>query len=120
MGRSAVSFRAIPDTSPSGAVHAINSETKELDVVIDMASLIDNAFEQIQSAMLALAGSNMQIATATEEQHAVANNLDHAVIHLAGEAAANAAAVAQISLGSSNLATLAVDLESTTAQFKTS
>ncbi len=102
------------------AVEVMNSSRETVQVTVDKAQMAGTSLESIVSSMAAISDMNAQIATAAEEQSAVAQEIDRSIVQLselAGQAAEGSDAVVTTT---QTLSELGDRLRSLIGQFKVS
>lgn len=100
----------------SGA--AMNRGREQMDLVVTQAESTGNALELINSSVDRISAMNLQIATASDEQAKVAEDVTRNINQINELAHQTGADAEQISVASDELARLASDLQSHTRKFK--
>ena len=100
------------------AVKVMSKSKKDADVTVDQAAQAGASLQAISDAVAVINEMNVQIATAAEEQNAVAENINQSVVNI-GEITEQTAAGAQQTASASNeLNELAEHLAGMIKQFK--
>ena len=100
------------------AVQAITSGQEKAGVSVEQASNAGNSLNEITDSVATITSMNIQIATASEEQSAVAEEINQNVVNISHVAESNADASNQLSSSSQDLAQLASELQDLVSQFK--
>ena len=100
------------------AVDAISQGQSKAHDSVDNASNAGNALNEITNSVATITSMNIQIATASEEQSAVAEEINQNVVSISHVADENAQASNQLSTSSDDLAQLASELQQLVSQFK--
>ncbi|WP_052348161.1 methyl-accepting chemotaxis protein [Imhoffiella purpurea] len=100
------------------AVDRINHSRAQTESVVDQAQHVDQALEGIVSRVKTMDDMTSQIATATEEQTAVADDIARNVGNLKEQTARVASATEQATVSTEELARLASNLRTEVDQFK--
>jgi len=100
------------------AVEAITSGQEKASVSVEQASNAGNSLNEITDSVATITSMNIQIATASEEQSAVAEEINQNVVNISHVAESNADASNQLSSSSQDLAQLASELQNLVSQFK--
>jgi len=102
----------------SAAVEAITQGQEKAKDSVQNASNAGNALNEITNSVATITSMNIQIATASEEQSAVAEEINQNVVNISHVADENAQASNQLSSSSDDLAQLANELQKLVSQFK--
>jgi methyl-accepting chemotaxis protein len=104
----------------SDAVNVMNSGSKKAGETVELAGTSANALEKIVDAVGTISEMNIQIATAAEQQSAVAQEIDQSIVRISklSEEAGNNSN--QVSASSSDLNTLGNELNRIISTFKIS
>lgn len=100
------------------AVTAITQGQEKAKVSVEYASKAGDALNEITNSVATITSMNIQIATASEEQSAVAEEINQNVVNISHVADENADASNQLSTSSQDLAQLASELQDLVSQFK--
>jgi methyl-accepting chemotaxis protein len=100
------------------AVEAISMGQKKAQASVKNASNAGSALNQITDSVATISNMNIQIATASEEQSAVSEEINQNVVVISRVADENAEASSQLSNASKNLQQLASELQKLVSQFK--
>ncbi len=100
------------------AVAAMESGKREAGRCVEQAASAGESLDAIARAVLAITDMNNQIASAAEQQSAVAEEINRNVANISQVSHETAAAVQETTAGSSDLATLAMELQGLVGQFK--
>ena len=100
------------------AVAAITQGQEKASTSVESASNAGNSLQEITDSVATITSMNIQIATASEEQSAVAEEINQNVVNISHVADENAQASNQLSTSSQDLAQLAAELQSLVSQFK--
>lgn len=100
------------------AVNAITQGQEKAQTSVENASNAGNALNEITRSVATISSMNMQIASASEEQTAVAEEINKNVTNISHVADENARASNQLSSSSDDLAQLAHKLQQLVSQFK--
>jgi len=100
------------------AVERMNRSRSEADNVVDLAQQVDQVFERITGRVQNMDEMSGQIATATEEQTAVAGEIAHNIVNLKDQSGHIATSTEQLNSAAAELAQLASGLQSQVGQFK--
>ncbi len=114
-------INAIIEKLQSGARKATQAmaESRERShSVVDTASLAGSSLNSIAGSVERIDVMSTQIATATEEQNAVAKNLDDNISHINQIAMQNASSIEQTTVAGQELANVAAELKTLVEQFK--
>ncbi|WMS85644.1 methyl-accepting chemotaxis protein [Pleionea litopenaei] len=103
----------------NSAVEAMQSGRKEADVTLSKASEAEDSLVTITQAIASISSMNTQIATAAQEQSAVANDINKNVSSIAVLADKSAEGVSSAQSVSDNLTRLSGRLSALVSQFKT-
>lgn len=99
-------------------VDAMSQGKAQADNCVEQAEKASMALEAITHAIGVINDMNMQIASASEQQSTVAEDINKNVVNVKRVAEENAVAANQTSSSSSEIARLAEDLGQLVAQFK--
>jgi methyl-accepting chemotaxis protein len=99
-------------------VEAMNQGKREADNCVEQAHKTSEALEAITHAISVINDMNMQIASASEQQSIVAEDINKNVVNVKRVAEENAVASNQTSSSSAEIARLAEDLGQLVAEFK--
>jgi len=102
----------------SAAVQAITQGQEKAKDSVKNASNAGTALNEITNSVATITSMNIQIATASEEQSAVAEEINQNVVNISHVADENAQASNQLSSSSDDLAQLASELQQLVSQFK--
>jgi methyl-accepting chemotaxis protein len=86
---------------------------------VNQAAAAGESLDLIAGAVSTITTMNTQIATAREEQNAVAENINKNVVNISRVSDQTAEGAQQTAKASDNLSRLAVELQTILAQFKT-
>jgi len=100
------------------AVQAINQGQDKTRTSVDNASNAGEALNAIADSVTTITDMNIQIASASEEQSTVAEEINMNVVNISEVADKNASASEQLAASSSDLARLTEDLRGLVSQFK--
>ncbi len=100
------------------AVEAITSGQEKAAASVEQASNAGKSLNEITDSVATITSMNIQIATASEEQSAVAEEINQNVVNISHVAESNAEASNQLSSSSQDLAQLASELQGLVSQFK--
>jgi len=100
------------------AVDAITQGQEKASTSVDSASNAGKSLQEITDSVATITSMNIQIATASEEQSAVAEEINQNVVNISHVADENAQASNQLSTSSQDLAQLAAELQTLVSQFK--
>ena len=100
------------------AVKAIEDSKKQADVGVHSAKTADSSLDTIMASITNINDMNMQIASAADEQSAVAEEINKNIISINDVAEESAEAASQTSAASQEMATLASDLQLLVSRFK--
>lgn len=100
------------------AVQAITQGQEKAKDSVKNASNAGAALNEITNSVATITSMNIQIATASEEQSAVAEEINQNVVNISHVADENAQASNQLSASSDDLAQLASELQQLVSQFK--
>lgn len=101
------------------AVHAMAAGTDKSRSTLEVVSEASRSVENIVSAINQISDMNMQIASAAEQQSAVAKEIDQSVVRIASLAEESSAAGDKVTASSENLSELGQQLNNLVAHFKT-
>jgi methyl-accepting chemotaxis protein len=99
-------------------VEAMNQGKEQADSCVEQANQASAALESITHAITVINDMNMQIASASEQQSTVAEDINKSVVNVKRVAEENAVASNQTSSSSSEIARLAEDLGQLVSQFR--
>lgn len=99
-------------------VEAMNQGKEQADNCVEQANQASAALESITHAITVINDMNMQIASASEQQSTVAEDINKSVVSVKRIAEENAVASNQTSSSSSEIARLAEDLGQLVSQFR--
>ena len=85
---------------------------------VEQAQKAGNSLDIISTAVSTINDMNIQIATATEEQSAVTEEVNNNIVNISQVAESSAEAAAQMSEATNELNQLAVNLQSLVSRFK--
>jgi methyl-accepting chemotaxis protein len=114
-------IRGMIDSLRSGAHHAVQAmgASRELtSQTVEKAEAAARALDEIVPTVARISDMSAQIASATEEQEAVAKEIDRNVTEIAGGAQQAAASTEEVTRASASLAQLSEELRSLVGQFK--
>lgn len=100
------------------AVEAITQGQSKAHDSVENASNAGNALNEITNSVATITSMNIQIATASEEQSAVAEEINQNVVSISHVADENAQASNRLATSSEDLAQLAHELQQLVSQFK--
>jgi len=100
------------------AVDAIELGQKKAQASVKNASNAGNALNEITNSVATISSMNIQIATASEEQSAVSEEINQNVVIISRVADENAGASDQLAISSNELERLAGELQKLVSQFK--
>ena len=100
------------------AVEAISQGQDKAHASVENASNAGKALDEITNSVETITSMNIQIATASEEQSAVSEEINQNVVNISQVAEENASASNQLSTSSTELAGLATELQELVSQFK--
>lgn len=100
------------------AVQAITLGQEKAKVSVEQASDAGNSLNEITDSVATITSMNIQIATASEEQSSVAEEINQNVVNISHVADENAEASKKLSTSSHDLAQLASELQGLVSQFK--
>ncbi|MDH5392029.1 MAG: methyl-accepting chemotaxis protein [Gammaproteobacteria bacterium] len=100
------------------AVAAISQGQEKARSSVEQASTAGQALNEITNSVATISSMNIQIATASEEQSAVAEEINQNVVSISHVAESNAQASDQLAVSSQDLAELAAELQELVSQFK--
>lgn len=100
------------------AVKAIGDGQEKAKASVEQASTAGQSLNEITDSVATITSMNIQIATASEEQSAVAEEINQNVVNISNVAEENAEASNQLSSSSHDLAQLASELQALVSQFK--
>ena len=100
------------------AVKAITQGQEKAAASVEYASSAGKALNDITDSVATITNMNIQIATASEEQSAVAEEINQNVVNISHVADENAQASNQLATSSQDLAQLAAELQSLVSHFK--
>lgn len=104
--------------SSANAVHAMEEGRSQAEASVDQAAKAGTSLEAITQAISHISDMNIQIASASEEQSAVAEEINRNITTINAVAEQNSAASNQITTSSEKLSHLASNLQSHIAQFE--
>jgi len=102
----------------NAAVEAITRGQEKAHDSVKNASNAGSALNEITNSVATITSMNIQIATASEEQSSVAEEINQNVVNISHVADENAQASNQLSSSSDDLAQLASELQQLVSQFK--
>jgi len=114
IGLTPILFSRLQDSSTS-AVKAMETGRSQAEASVDQAAKAGTSLEAITQA---ISDMNIQIASASEEQSSVAEEINRNITAINAVAEQNAAASNQITASSEELSRLACNLQSHIAQFE--
>ncbi len=100
------------------AVKVMGKSKKDADMTVEQAAKAGASLQAISEAVTVINQMNIQIATAAEEQNAVAENINHSVVNISEITEQTAAGAQQTASASSELNELAEHLSGIVKQFK--
>ncbi|NOX07900.1 MAG: methyl-accepting chemotaxis protein [Gammaproteobacteria bacterium] len=100
------------------AVTAITQGQEKAHTSVESASNAGNSLNEITESITTISNMNFQIATASEEQSAVSEEINRNIVNISNVAEENAQASNQLANASDNLAQLATELQQLVSQFK--
>lgn len=101
------------------AVAVIQSSGNSMGGTVTTAQAAANALEQIVASVVTISDRNMQIASASEQQSAVAREIDRSIVQIAQLAEHSAQASEQVTTAADELSRLSEGLQDMISQFKT-
>jgi len=105
-------------TGSQEAVKVMNKSKKDADVTVEQAVQAGSSLQAISEAVTVINQMNVQIATAAEEQNAVAENINQSVVNISNITEQTAAGAQQTASASNELNELAGHLSRIVKQFK--
>ena len=105
-------------TGAQGAVEVMGQSCSLADRTVEAAQLAGEALQGINAAVSSIQQMNQQIATAAEQQSAVAEEINRSVSNIRDVADQSATATEQTSAASADLARLGADLQAQVARFR--
>ena len=102
------------------AVAAMKVGQDQVQSTVDLANLTGEALSSINEAIVLIRDMNTQIATATEEQAAVSQEITSNVVSISDVSNASVEAMVQLSVSSQDLTKIAQQMEKDISQFKIS
>jgi methyl-accepting chemotaxis protein len=114
-------IRGMIDALRSGAQHAVEAMGTSREVTaqtVEKAEAAARALDGIVPTVARISDMSAQIASATQEQEAVAKEIDRNVTKIAGGAEQSAAATEEVTRASASLAKLSEELRALVHQFK--
>jgi len=105
-------------TGSQEAVKVMNKSKQNADATVEQASQAGASLQAISAAVTVINEMNTQIATAAEEQNAVAENINQAVVNISDITEQTAAGAQQTASASNELNELAEQLTGIVKQFK--
>jgi len=100
------------------AVKVMNKSKKDADATVEQAVQAGASLQAISEAVTVINQMNVQIATAAEEQNAVAENINQSVVNISDITEQTAAGAQQTASASNELNELAGHLSGIVRQFK--
>lgn len=100
------------------AVTAITRGQEKAHESVEQASTAGNSLNEITESVATITSMNIQIATASEEQSAVAEEINQNVVNISHVAEENAEASNKLAVSSQDLAQLASELQGLVSHFK--
>lgn len=100
------------------AVRVMSKSKKDADATVEQAAHAGTSLQTISEAVAVINDMNVQIATAAEEQNAVAENINQSVVSISEITEQTAAGAQQTASASNELNELADHLSSLVGQFK--
>ncbi|MDH5516801.1 MAG: methyl-accepting chemotaxis protein [Gammaproteobacteria bacterium] len=100
------------------AVEAITLGQEKARMSVEKATSAGVALNEITNSVATISSMNIQIATASEEQSVVAEEINQNVVSISHVADSNAQASDQLAISSHDLADLATELQELVSQFK--
>lgn len=104
----------------SEAVAAMKQGQEQVQSTVKMANLTGDALTRISEEIILIRDMNTQIATATEEQAAVSQEITSNVVSISDVSNASVEAMVQLSVSSQDLTRMALQMEKDISQFKIS
>ncbi len=101
------------------AVEVIQASGNSMGGTVTTAQAAANALEQIVASVVTISDRNMQIASASEQQSAVAREIDRSIVQIAQLAEHSAQASEQVTTAADELSRLSEGLQDMISQFKT-
>ncbi|HEY9052848.1 MAG TPA: methyl-accepting chemotaxis protein [Gammaproteobacteria bacterium] len=105
-------------TGSNKAVEVMNLSRNETRSVVEQASQAGNSLATISEAVARINDMSSQIASAAEEQNAVADEINRNIVNITDIADQTSSGAKQTSLASEDLARLATSLQSLVGQFR--
>ena len=105
-------------TQVRAAVQAISKGQDKAQTSVDTASNAGKALEEITTSVAAISDMIIQIASASEEQGAVASEISENILNISQIADENAGASDKLASSSEDLAQLATELQQQVSHFK--
>lgn len=100
------------------AVAAMKLGQDQVQSTVDLANLTGEALSSINEAIILIRDMNTQIATATEEQSSVSQEISSNVVNISDVSHASVQAMDQLSASSKDLTKMAQQMEQQVSQFK--
>jgi methyl-accepting chemotaxis protein len=104
----------------NNAVEVIHRSSETTQATVDKAQHAADSLDQIVSSVATISDRNTQIASASEEQSAVAHEIDHSVVQISQLSEQTFLASEQISQATSELSRMGETLQEMISHFKTS
>lgn len=104
----------------SEAVAAMKKGQEQVQSTVKMANLTGDALTRISEEIILIRDMNTQIATATEEQAAVSQEITSNIVSISDVSNASVEAMVQLSVSSQDLTRMALQMEKDISQFKIS
>jgi len=104
----------------SEAVSAMKQGQEQVQSTVKMANLTGDALTRISEEIILIRDMNTQIATATEEQAAVSQEITSNIVSISDVSNASVEAMVQLSVSSQDLTRMALQMEKDISQFKIS
>ena len=101
------------------AVSVIQNSGNSMLETVNMAATANNSLEKIVSSVALITDRNLQIASASEQQSAVAREIDRSIVQISQLAEHSAMASEQITRATDELSRLSETMQGMIAQFKT-
>ena len=102
----------------NNAVKVINSSAEATTLTVGKAKLAAQSLDQVVSSVMQISQRNIQIAGASEEQSAVAAEIDRSVVHISDLAKHTSEASEQIAIATQELSNLGENLREMISHFK--
>ena len=100
------------------ATQAMTESREQSHSVVEKATLAGSSLSTIAASVEKIDNMSTQIATAAEQQHVVAKNMDSNINHINDMAMQNAASIEQTTVAGQELARISADLQKLVDQFQ--